>query len=86
MSYYKVLAERIPANVRKIILEECFIDKAFNTNNTGTAMEYLFDVYEEFIDAMGEFEDWSCFKCRQAILDNFKKMKIYLIELENASE
>jgi len=83
MDYNKVLAECIPPRVRKIILEEKFIEKAVNTVNTGTPMEYLFDVYEEFIDAQGEFEDWNCFKCRQNILDNFRKMQPFLIELEN---
>ena len=46
-------------------------------------MEYLFDVYEEFIDAIGEHDNWNCFKCRDHILSDWRRMKPYLIQIEN---
>lgn len=79
------LAKRIPPKIRKIILDEGFIDKAINTDVTGTPMEYLFDVYEEFIDAIGEHDNWTCFKCRDHILSDWRKMKPYLIQMENGN-
>ena len=75
------MAKRIPAGIRKTILQECFIDKAINTEVTGTPMEYLFDVYEEFIDANGEHDNWTCWKCREHILNDFRRIKSYLIKL-----
>lgn len=48
-----------------------------------TPMEYLFDVYAEFVDEAGEFDDWTCFKCRAHILEAFHQLKPYLIELNN---
>lgn len=78
MDFYLVMAKRIPENIRKTILEEKFIEKAINTDVTGTPMEYLFDVYEEFLDAIGEHDSWTCFKCREHILNDWKKMQNYL--------
>ena len=83
MDYFKVVAQRIPPDKRKIILEEKFIDKAINTEVTGTPMEYLFDVYEEHIDALGEHDNWTCYKCREHILNDWRKMKPFLEELQN---
>lgn len=83
MDLLKAMAERIPPDIRRHIVEEKFIDKAINTEVTGTPMEYLFDVYEEHIDAIGEFENWTCFKCREHILNDFRRMAPYLIELVN---
>lgn len=82
---FKGMAERVPPAIRKIIIEEGFIDKAQNVEVTGTPMEYLFDVYEEFIDVSGEFENWTCFKCREQILINWRKMKPILIEMVNGN-
>ena len=83
MDMYSVMANRIPAGIRKVIIDERLIDKAVNSEVTGTPMEYLFDVYEEFIDAMGEHDNWTCFKCREHILSEFKKLKPYLEQLVN---
>ena len=77
------IARRIPANVRKIILQENFIDIAKNVDVTGTPMEYLFDVYEEFIDTIGEHDNWNCFRCREHILSEWRKIKTSLIKLQN---
>lgn len=85
MSILKQMAERIPPDKRKIILEEQFIDKAINTENTGTPMEYLFDVYEENLDANGEYDNWTCYKCREHILMDWRNMKPFLIEMQNGN-
>ena len=80
MNFYEEMVKRIPENIRKIIVEEKFIDKAYNSDVTGTPMEYLFDVYEEFLDAIGEHDSWTCFKCREHILNDWKKMQPYLLK------
>lgn len=79
------IAKKVPAGVRKIILEEQFIDLAVNTETRNSPMEYLFDVYEEFIDNTGEFENWTCFKCREHILTEFRRLKPYLLDLQNGN-
>lgn len=80
-------AKRIPESIRKIILEYKHIDNAVNTHEPGmdTPMEYIFDVYEEFIDVSGQYDDFSCGPCRQHVLDNMKKLKPYLEKLENGN-
>lgn len=77
-------AKRIPDRIRKKILENRLIDTVVNVHEFDTPMEYLFDVYEEFIDTSGQYDDFSCYNCRQHILDELKKLKPYLEELENA--
>lgn len=76
------MAGMVPATIRKTILEERFIDMAINNDITGTPMEYLFDVYEEFLDIAGDHDNWTCHKCRGEILYNWRLLKPYLIALE----
>lgn len=83
---YKASAERLPAQIRKIILDEGWIDTAINVQEPNTPMEYLFDQYMQYIDVSGEHDDFTCGQCRQAVLTEWKKLKSYLIELENDSE
>lgn len=85
MSYSLIIAKLIPAPIRSKILELNHIKKAVNNTND-PSMEYLFDAYEEFIDLSGEFEDWTCGRCRQHILDEFKKIHPFLIQLENEAK
>lgn len=80
---YDVLARRVPDKLRKIILDEQFIDKARNVELRDTPQEFLFDVYIEFVDKTGEHNDWSCHKCRAYVLDVWIKMKPFLIQMEN---
>lgn len=80
---YDVLARRVPLKLRTHILQEGFIDKAVNVQVEDTPMEYLFDVYQEFVDnGKGEYNDWNCHKCRGHVLDAWKKMKPYLEKME----
>lgn len=81
MDFYKQMADLVPAGIIKTILERGIIDTAINTEVQGTDMEFLFDVYEEFVDIRGEFDNWYCYKCRQSILLNWKQMKPHLVEL-----
>ena len=76
-------AAKIPASIRKNILSKKLIDVAVNTPERETPMEYLFDVYEEFLDAAGEHDDWNCFKCRQHAINQFRILKPYLEALEH---
>lgn len=47
-----------------------------------TPMEYLFDVYEEFVDVSGEHDDFSCGQCREHVLKQWRVMHPYLIKME----
>jgi hypothetical protein len=78
------IVKRIPPSIRKIILEEQFIDKAINLPEPGTAMEYLFDVYEEFLDPSGEHDDYNCWKCRDHVLQEWRRMKPFIQQIQNS--
>ena len=78
MDFYKPMAARIPEPIRELILEKGLIEIAINSEVQDTPMEYLFDVYEEFIDNLGEYDNWYCYKCREHILQDWKKMLPYL--------
>lgn len=78
------IAKRIPEGIRKHIVAEKLIDKAVNVKNRNTPMEYLFDVYEEFIDVTGEHDNWTCFKCREHILMDMRRLRPILEQLQNA--
>lgn len=76
-----IAAAKIPNILRKNILAEGFIDKATNSDQTGKPMEFLFDVFEEYLDPAGEHDDWNCFKCRAYVLQYWRNLKPYLIKL-----
>lgn len=80
--WLKDSAKKIPDGIRKVILENGWIDTTKPLHEFGGPMEYLFDVYEEFVDATGEYDDFSCGPCRQKILEGWKTLKPYLEELE----
>lgn len=82
-SILRLTAQKIPATIIKIILDEGFIDKAVNIQAYNTPMEYLFDVYEEFVDASGEHDDWTCFKCREHVLNQFRILKPFLQKIND---
>lgn len=74
-----IYIKKIPEGIRKKILDETIIDRACNIPEPGTPMEYLFDVYEEFIDIRGENDDFNCWRCRDKVLDFFRKLKPFLL-------
>jgi hypothetical protein len=76
-------AKKIPAEIRKVILNEGFIDVAVNVMVANTPMEFLFDAYEEFIDVSGEHDDFGCYLCRDHVLKQWKQMKPHLQQLES---
>ncbi|RFM30033.1 hypothetical protein [Deminuibacter soli] len=80
--FLTIAARRVPARIRKIILQERFIDKAVNLQEQNSPMEYLFDVYEEFLDPAGEFDDFGCHKCRGHILEQWRRLKPHLENLQ----
>jgi hypothetical protein len=84
-NYLKVVAARIPEGIRKHLLEEKLIERAINISDLNTPMEYIFDVYEEFIDTAGEHDDWNCHKCREHVIQDMRKLKPFLEELQNAN-
>jgi hypothetical protein len=79
---YRKMAALIPPSIRKTILDEKFIDTAFYTSeDINSAMGYLFDVYEEFLDPTHEHGNFYCKKCKEAILSNLRAIKPYLEQL-----
>lgn len=82
MDFVLAAAKKIPGKIRKHIIEEGFIDKARNIMDDKT-FEYLFDVYEEFIDMNGEFDDWTCGRCREKVFKEWQNLKPYLVKLES---
>lgn len=78
MTFLEQTAEKIPAQIRTIIKEKNLIDAASIYAVKGSPMEYLFDVYAEFLDPSGEFQNFECPRCRQHVLENFKKLKPFL--------
>lgn len=74
-------AKRIPEGIRKTIVSEQFIEKVHNAPATNSPMEFLFDVYVEFIDPTGMNGNWECARCRQKVIDDFKRLQPYLIKL-----
>lgn len=76
------MAKRIPAGIRRHILQEGLIDKAKNVFLENTPQEYLHDVWAEFLDPLNEHSDFSCAKCREYVQGMFRKMKPYFEQLE----
>lgn len=72
------IAKKIPEGIRAIIKEKELIDVATLVPVEGSPMQYLFDVYAEFIDVRGEYGNFDCPSCRQHVLNDFKKLKNYL--------
>ncbi len=79
----KTAAGKIPVEVRRIILENNYIDVARPFQEYGTPFEYLFDVYMEFIDRNSHFNDYGCSNCREHILQEWKLLKQHLEDLEH---
>lgn len=74
----KKIAERIPGEYRKEILDLEMIDKAI-PNNTDNTMHYLSVIWKNYIEP--DF-DAACNLCYSRVLDNMKKLKPILIEIE----
>lgn len=74
-------AKRIPEGIRKAIVTEQLIEKVHNLPVTNSPMEFLFDVYLEFIDPSGMHGNWDCARCRQKVIDDFRRLHPYLIQL-----
>lgn len=77
-SFLESVAQTIPEGIRKIIVEKKLIDSATIYAVKNSPMEYLFDVHAEFLDPSGEFQNFECAKCRNHVLETFKKLKPYL--------
>lgn len=77
----KKIAALIPPEYRKEILDLEMIDKAI-PNNTDTTMHYLSVIWKNYIEP--NF-DPSCNLCYTRVLDNMKKLKPILVELEKES-
>lgn len=80
---YREKAAKIPAAIRKKILEEGWIDTVINVQEENTPMEYLFNVYVEYANRIQDMEDFTCEICRGRVIYEWREMKDYLIELGN---
>lgn len=74
-------AAKIPAPIRKKIVDEQTIEKANAGYREGSEMEFLFDVYLEFVDDT-EFDDFTCPICRIKVYEAFVGMSKYIKEME----
>lgn len=75
------MAELVPAEIRKVILERKMIDKA-KPYQENELFKFLFEAYAEFIDVAKEVSDFTCHQCRGKVWEDWKKLKPYLITLE----
>lgn len=77
-------SRNIPTRIRRIILSEKMIDDANPLiDDEDTPMEFLFEVFNEFVDKSGTYNDFYCSHCREYIHKTFQKMKPYIEMLEN---
>ncbi len=74
----KELANKIPAHYRKEILELNLVAKAVAVTYN-ESMAYLLIIYKDYINPD---ERTDCNLCCARVLDQFKKMLPYFIELE----
>jgi hypothetical protein len=81
---YRKLAFQVPGEIRHNIISEGWIRSAVNVQEANTPMEFLFDVYMEYIDINGEWDDFTCHPCRQKVLEEWKKLEPYLKQLDYA--
>lgn len=91
MTGYYSIAQRIPAETRKMMLEGNFIFKAV-ANEYDSDMIKLYIIYANYIEPYSEaykYEDGriigACQLCLTNILDKFKLLEPYLIQLERES-
>lgn len=83
MSYYKIVASRIPEDIRKYIIQEKFIENSnVYSQSKNSPMGFLFDMYEKYIDVSGEHDDWNCPKCKLHIIEDWQKLLPFLYEIE----
>lgn len=75
-------ARKLPHAIRAAILAERLIEVAVNYHEFDSPMEYLFDVYHEYIDPSGMNNDFACHKCRQKVLDHWHELLPSLQQLE----
>lgn len=78
MSSIRQIAELIPAEYRKEILELNMIENAV-ANDTNQSMHYLVVIWKNYVEP--NFEP-DCNLCRGRVLKNFRGLKSELIELE----
>lgn len=72
--YNNIIVSKIPSNIRDHIKNENLIDNMKNPK----VFEYMFDVYEQYIDINGEHDDWNCSKCRDFVYQEWLKLKPYV--------
>lgn len=80
---YRQLANQLPANVRKTILEENLISKARQAGDGMT--EKLFIYWRNYMEPGREL-DLSCSTCVSGVLENWRRLQSSLIELEKDSK
>lgn len=75
-------ARRVPAEIRKMIIDKKYIETANELSDfPGTPMEFLFDVYEEFLDPSKNIGPFSCPKCRHEVLNVFRRLRPLFLKL-----
>lgn len=76
----RTLVERIPQEIRALIIEQELIDKAIQSIDNPQMMKLL-KIWHEYIEPHKEMT--GCPICIGNILTNWKQMKDTIIEMEN---
>lgn len=77
-------AGRVPKEIRKMIIDQKMIEKANELSDVrNTPMEFLFDVYEEFLDPSKNIGPFTCPKCRLEVLNVFRRLEPYFLQLNS---
>lgn len=84
MSTYRQLAEMIPAEYRKEILELNIISKA-QAIAGNSSMYYLFTIWKNYVETSADLS-LDCNMCLSRILHNYAEIQPELIELEKQSK
>ena len=86
MGYIEVVLAKIPPDIRKNIVDNRMIERASEVPIKNSPMQYLFMIYNGFINTRGEYDNWNCPKCRMHILTEWRKLLPKLKEMQSISE
>ena len=77
-AFMQAVANRIPYDVAKKIVDEDMVAKARTNTALHTPMHYLFLIHDQHIDKSGAYDHWQCPKCRMHVLEVFRKLYPYI--------
>jgi hypothetical protein len=75
---YRQIANQIPSNYRKEILETNLISSAI-ASASDPAMQYLGTIWKNYVNPM---EKLDCGMCLERVLNNYRQLQPVMIEME----